>query len=56
MGKVSKNSKVGRGANTGESKNFVKVIKVVKSKKTGAYTFKNRIVHKDNVNDVLAEE
>ena len=34
---------------TGSGKNHTKVIKMVKSPKTGAYTFKEEIVHNDNV-------
>lgn len=34
---------------------MVKVIKAVKSPKTGAYTFKERVVHKDNVDKILNE-
>ena len=36
-----------------EAKNFSKVIKAVRSPKTGAYTFKEAIVHKDKVKDYL---
>lgn len=32
-----------------EAKNWTKVIRAVRSPKTGAYTFKEAIVHKDNV-------
>ena len=53
MAKVSKNSRVNRGASDG-AKDMVKVIKAVKSKKSGAYTFKEKVVHKDNVKDTLA--
>ena len=38
-----------------ESKNFTKVIKTVRSPKTGAYTFKEAMVHKDKVKDFLAK-
>lgn len=40
---------------TGGGKEFTKVIKVVKSPKTGAYSFKAKIVHNDLVKDFLAE-
>ena len=33
----------------GEGKTFTKVIKMVKSPKNGAYSFKEEIVHNDNV-------
>ena len=36
-----------------EGKNFAKVIKAVKSPKTGAYTFKEEIVTLDQVQDAL---
>jgi hypothetical protein len=41
---------------TAESKNFTKVIKAVRSPKTGAYTFKEQIVHKDKVKEFLANK
>lgn len=37
-----------------EAKNWSKVIKAIRSPKTGAYTFKEQIVHKDKVKDFLA--
>ena len=40
---------------TGTGKNFAKVIKAVKSPKTGAYTFKEEMVPVDNVKQALAE-
>ncbi|MCB0762645.1 MAG: DUF4295 domain-containing protein [Flavobacteriales bacterium] len=36
---------------TGAGKNYTKVIKMVKSEKTGAYGFREEIVHNDNVQD-----
>lgn len=36
---------------TGEGKNYAKVIKMVKSKKTGAYQYKENIIHVDQVKD-----
>ena len=36
---------------TGDGRNFSKVIKMVKSPKTGAYTFQTEIVTKDNTSD-----
>ncbi len=38
-----------------EAKNWSKVIKAVRSPKTGAYTFKEAIVHKDKVKEFLAK-
>lgn len=40
---------------TGGAKNFTKVIKMVKSPKTGAYAFKEEIVAKDKVAEFLAK-
>lgn len=37
-----------------EAKNWTKVIRSVRSPKTGAYTFKEAIVHKDKVKEYLA--
>lgn len=53
MAKVSKNAKVDRGKNVGESKNMVKIIKAVRSTKSGAYTFREKVVHKDLLQDTL---
>jgi hypothetical protein len=39
---------------TGKGNNFTKVIKMVKSDKSGAYTFKEEIVHNDHVKDALS--
>lgn len=39
-----------------EAKNWTKVIKAVRSPKTGAYTFKENIIHKDKVKDFLSEK
>ena len=37
-----------------EAKNWSKVIKAVRSPKTGAYSFKEGMMHKDKVKDFLA--
>ena len=39
----------------GEGKNFAKVIRAVKSQKTGAYSFKEEMVPIDKVKEVLAK-
>jgi hypothetical protein len=39
-----------------EAKNWTKVIKAIRSPKTGAYTFKEQIIHKDKVKDFLAQK
>jgi hypothetical protein len=54
MAKVSKNAKTNRVAQEG-SKDWVKVITPVKSAKSGAYQFKEKIVHKDQVKDYLTK-
>lgn len=38
---------------SGSGKSFTKVIRMVKSPKTGAYAFKEDVVHNDHVKDVL---
>jgi hypothetical protein len=40
----------------GEGKTFTKVIKMVKSPKTGAYTFKEEMIHNDKVKDFFAKK
>lgn len=40
----------------GEGKNFSKVIKAVKSDKTGAYTFQEQMVPNDKVKDILVQK
>ena len=39
----------------GQNKNFVKVIRMVKSDKTGAYEFKEEMVNAEYVKDYLAK-
>jgi hypothetical protein len=39
-----------------EAKNWTKVIRAVRSPKSGAYTFKAQIIHKDKVKDFLAQK
>ncbi|MCU0360772.1 MAG: DUF4295 domain-containing protein [Bacteroidia bacterium] len=38
---------------SGKGKDFTRVIKMVKSPKTGAYNFKEEIVHNDHIQDFL---
>jgi len=40
---------------TGAGKSFTKCIKMTKSDKTGAYIFKEEIVHNDHVNDFFTK-
>lgn len=51
---ASKNAKVKDIKASAEAKNWTKVIKAVRSPKTGAYTFKEQIIHKDKVKDFLS--
>ena len=39
-----------------DAKNWTKVIKAMRSPKTGAYSFKEQIVHKEKVKDFLKEK
>ncbi len=55
--KVSKNSRVGqRAANAGSGRDFVKVVKSIKNPVTGKYTYKEVMVHKDNVKEFFAKK
>lgn len=40
----------------GDGKNFAKVIRAIKSEKTGAYTFKEEIIPAELVKDTLAKK
>jgi hypothetical protein len=52
---VSKNSKTTKdAAQSAASKAYVRVIVSEKSEKTGAYVFKEKIVHKDKVKEYLS--
>ena len=53
---ASKNAKTKDAKAAAEAKNWSKVIRAVRSPKTGAYTFKENIVHKDKVKDFLAQK
>ena len=41
---------------SGQGKDFTKVIKMVKSPKSGSYQFREEIVHKDTVKDFFASK
>lgn len=57
MAKVaSKNAKIKDTKASAEAKNWTKVVRAVRSPKTGAYTFKDAIIHKEKVKDYLAEK
>ncbi|MCB0508027.1 MAG: DUF4295 family protein [Chitinophagales bacterium] len=53
MAKVSKNSKVDRGKSIGESKNMVKIIKFVRTDKSGSYSTREKVVHKDLLQETV---
>ena len=55
--KVSKNARIAqRAANAGSGKEHVKVVKSVKDPVTGKYTYKEVILHKDEVDDFFAKK
>ncbi|HUQ96158.1 MAG TPA: DUF4295 domain-containing protein [Chitinophagaceae bacterium] len=56
MAKAAKTAQKKDPKQAAEAKNFTKVIKAVRSPKTGAYTFKEVILHKDKVKDFLAQK
>ena len=39
---------------SGEGKQFTRVIKMIKSPKSGAYSFREEVVHNDHIKDFLA--
>jgi hypothetical protein len=41
---------------SGKGKEFSKVIKMVRSPKTGSYSFKEEVVHNDHIKDFLKEK
>ena len=52
MAKVSKNARVSqRAANAGSGRDHVKVVKSIKDPKTGKYTYKEMMIHKDKVKE-----
>ena len=55
--KVSKNARVAqRSANAGSGRDHVKVVKPIKDPKTGAYSHKEVIIHKDEVKAFFASK
>ncbi|MFC4263634.1 DUF4295 family protein [Ferruginibacter yonginensis] len=52
---ASKNAKIKDAKAAADAKNWTKVIRTVRSPKTGAYTFKETIVHKDKIQEHLAQ-
>ncbi|PWV51852.1 DUF4295 domain-containing protein [Chitinophaga sp. S165] len=53
---ASKNAKVKDAKAAAESKMWTKVIRAVRSPKTGAYTFKEAIVHKDKIQEHMNQK
>ncbi len=57
MAKISKNARVAqRSANSGSGRDFVKVVKPVKDPKTGKYTYKEMMIHKDETKVFFAKK
>ena len=57
MAKAAKTAiKVKDQKSTADSKNWTKVVRAVRSPKSGAYTFKESIVHKDKIKEFLAQK
>jgi len=56
MAKVAKTAIKKDQKSSLESKNWSKVVRAVRSPKSGAYTFKESIVHKDKVKDFLSSK
>lgn len=55
--KVSKNARVAqRAANVGSGRDHVKVIKSIKDPKTGKYSYKEVVIHKDAVKEFFASK
>ena len=48
--------KVVASLKTGNGKSFSKCIKMIKSEKSGAYVFKEEIVHNDHVKDFFTKK
>ncbi len=53
---ASKNAKTKDLKAAAEAKNWSKVIRAVRNPKTGAFTFKDQIIHKEKVKDFLAQK
>jgi len=55
MAKVSKNARVAqRPANAGSCRDFVKVVQSIKDPKSGKYSYKEVMIHKDKVKEFFA--
>ena len=56
MAKAAKTAIKKDGKGSADAKAYTKVVKAVRSPKTGAYTFKEGMIHKDKVKDFLTEK
>jgi hypothetical protein len=55
MAKQSKNARVAqRAANAGSGRDYVQIMVSVKDPKTGKYTYKKQMVHKDKKDEFMA--
>ncbi|MFZ4769559.1 MAG: DUF4295 family protein [Ferruginibacter sp.] len=52
---ASKNAKIKDLKAAADAKNWTKVIRTVRSPKTGSYTFKESIVHKDKIKEHIGQ-
>ena len=52
---ASKNAKIKDLKAAADAKNWTKVIRAVRSEKTGAYTFKEQIVHTDKIKEHMGQ-
>ena len=52
---ASKNAKIKDLKAAADAKNWTKVIRTVRSPKTGYYTFKESIVHKDKIKEHIGQ-
>jgi len=57
MAKVSKNARIAqRKANANSGRDYVKVVKSIKDDKTGKYSYKEVMIHKDEVKEFLEKK
>lgn len=53
MAKVSKNARAAARLQSSGGKDFTMVVVPIKNPKTGKYSYKTQMVHKDKVNDTI---
>ena len=53
MAKVSKNARAAQRLQTSGGKDYTMVVVPVKNPKTGKYSYKTQMVHKDRVKEVI---